>query len=87
MDLYPSELSGGMQKRAALARAVITKPEIIFFDEATNSLDYETEKDVMRTINALKNDKTLVIIAHRLSTLSECDIVFKIEKGKISKST
>ena len=76
-------ISGGQRQRIGIARATYDDPEIIFFDEATNSLDHETEKDVMRTINALKNNKTLVIIAHRLSTIEDADLIYVLDKGKI----
>ena len=60
-------------------------PELLFFDEATSALDHETETAIMESINQLHGKKTLVIIAHRLGTIAECDIVYRVENGKIIK--
>ena len=57
------------------------------FDEATSALDNETEKTIMESIEHLKGQKTLIIIAHRLTTIEKCDIVFRVENGKIIKKT
>ncbi|WP_249315728.1 ABC transporter ATP-binding protein [Bacillus sp. FJAT-49711] len=76
-------LSGGQRQRIGIARALYHNPEIIFMDEATSALDNETEKEIMNSIYSLKGEKTLIIIAHRLTTIENCDIVFKINKGKL----
>ncbi len=76
------KLSGGQKQRIGLARALYHNPSILVLDEATSALDNETEKEVMRTINKMK-DKTIVIIAHRLSTVENCDFIYKIQNGKI----
>lgn len=75
-------LSGGQKQRIAIARALYYNPDIIVLDEATSALDNETEKAVMESIDALQKKKTLIIVAHRLSTLKNCDRVFEIQKGK-----
>ena len=56
---------------------------LVVFDEATSSLDTETEKSIMSTVYKLKKNKTFIIVAHRLSTIAQCDKVYKIEKGRV----
>lgn len=73
-------LSGGQRQRIGIARALYNDPEIIILDEATSSLDNETEASFMKTIYSLKGDKTLLIVAHRLSTLNNCDKILTINK-------
>ncbi len=80
-------LSGGQRQRIGIARALYYNPEILVFDEATSALDNETEKTIMESIEHLKGQKTLIIIAHRLTTIEKCDIVFRVENGKIIKKT
>jgi ATP-binding cassette, subfamily B, bacterial PglK len=76
-------LSGGQRQRIGIARALYNNPEILFMDEATSALDNETEKEIMKAIDGLKGEKTLIIIAHRLTTIENCDIVFKLNKGRL----
>ena len=76
-------LSGGQRQRIGIARAMYHNPQLLIFDEATSSLDNLTEQIVMDAINNLGQHRTIIIIAHRLNTLKNCDIVFKIENGKI----
>lgn len=78
-------LSGGQRQRIGIARALYTDPELVIFDEATSALDNETEAAIMESINSLHGRKTLVIIAHRLTTIEECDFIFRVENGKIRK--
>ena len=78
-------LSGGQQQRIGIARALYRDPEILILDEATSSLDQSTEKKIMESIQHLKRKKTLIIITHRLSTVKDCDKIFFIEEGKITK--
>jgi len=78
-------LSGGQQQRIGIARALYRDPEILMLDEATSSLDQSTEKKIMESIQFLKRTKTLIIITHRLSTVKNCDKIFFIDKGKITK--
>ena len=76
------KLSGGQRQRIAIARALYSKPEILILDEATSALDTETEAAVVGSINMLAKKMTLIIIAHRLSTLKSCNKIFRIEDGK-----
>lgn len=78
-------LSGGQRQRIGIARALYTDPELLIFDEATSALDNETEAAIMESINSLHGKKTMVIIAHRLGTIEECDMVYRVEDGKISR--
>ena len=78
-------LSGGQQQRIGIARALYRDPEILILDEATSSLDQSTEKQIMQSIQFLKRKKTLIIVTHRLFTVKNCDKVFFIEEGKITK--
>lgn len=78
-------LSGGQRQRIGIARALYTDPEVLVFDEATSALDNETESAIMESIENLKGRKTLVIIAHRLTTIENCDVVYRVENGKIVK--
>ena len=76
-------LSGGQKQRIGIARALYNNPDILILDEATSALDLDTEREVMLTINSLINEKTIIIIAHRLDTLKSCDYVYTIDKGKL----
>ncbi len=76
-------LSGGQRQRIGIARALYRKASVLVFDEATSALDNETEKAVMSSVVAMNNHVTLIMIAHRLSTLSNCDRVLRLEKGTI----
>ena len=76
-------LSGGQRQRIGIARALYHNPKVIIFDEATSSLDNETEKAVMEAVNNLDKDTTIILIAHRLNTLKNCDIIFKLENGNL----
>jgi ABC-type multidrug transport system fused ATPase/permease subunit len=79
-------LSGGQKQRIGIARALYRQAEILVFDEATSALDNETEISVMNAINDLKNSKTLIVIAHRLSTVSNCHKIIRMSKGEIIES-
>ena len=78
-------LSGGQRQRIGIARALYTNPDVLVFDEATSALDNETEEAIMQSINALHGKKTMVIIAHRLTTIESCDVVYRVRDGKIVK--
>ena len=79
-------ISGGQRQRIGIARALYHDPEILFFDEATSSLDNETEAAVMESIKSLGGDKTMIIVAHRLTTIEHCDHVYKVEENGISET-
>ena len=79
-------LSGGQRQRVGIARVLYHEREILVLDEATAALDNETENLVTQAINALSGTKTLIVIAHRLSTVEHCDCVYVLERGKIVKS-
>ena len=77
-------LSGGQAQRIAIARALYANASVLVFDEATSALDYRTEEMLMESIEKLKGSKTIVIVAHRMRTLRGCDLVYRIEGGKIA---
>lgn len=79
-------LSGGQRQRIGIARALYHNPSMLVFDEATSALDIATESNVMEVITALKGSKTMILVAHRLSTVERCDRLFKFEKGQIVAS-
>lgn len=78
------KLSGGQRQRIGIARALYKKPDLIVFDEATSALDNDTEASVMNAIRELSHDLTVVMVAHRLSTLEDCDLIFEVKNGRIS---
>ena len=78
-----SKLSGGQRQRIAIARALYRDAKVIILDEATSSLDLETESDILSLIKKLKGKITFIIVAHRLNTLSICDRILKIKSGNI----
>ena len=79
-------LSGGQRQRIGIARALYHNPEILVFDEATSALDNETEQAVMDAINNFHGRKTMIIIAHRLNTIAKCDLIYKVEDGKLMET-
>lgn len=80
-------LSGGQRQRIGIARALYNDPKILVFDEATSSLDTETETALMDAIEQLHGKKTMIIIAHRLNTIRKCDLVYRVRDGHIEQST
>jgi ABC-type multidrug transport system fused ATPase/permease subunit len=76
-------LSGGQRQRIGIARALYHRPSVLVLDEATSSLDTETEHGVMQAVQALQGDKTVIIVAHRLSTVEYCDRLYRLDAGRI----
>jgi ATP-binding cassette, subfamily B, bacterial PglK len=76
-------LSGGQRQRIGIARALYHRPSVLVLDEATSSLDTETEHEVMKAVQALQGDKTVIIVAHRLSTVEYCDRLYRLDTGRI----
>lgn len=77
------KLSGGQRQRVAIARAIYTRPQILLLDEATSSLDRQNEQAILHTVFSLRGSMTMIIVAHRLSTLDRCDTIAWMEKGRI----
>jgi ABC-type multidrug transport system fused ATPase/permease subunit len=80
-------LSGGQRQRIGIARALYRNTKILIFDEATSALDSNTEIEVMNAINHLRGSKTVIMIAHRLSTLSNCDKIFILNKNGLEETS
>jgi subfamily B ATP-binding cassette protein MsbA len=77
------KLSGGQRQRIAIARAMLKNAPILLLDEATSSLDTESERHVQTALDALMRDRTTVVIAHRLSTVTGADLIYVIDKGRV----
>ncbi len=82
---FGDRISGGQRQRIAIARALYTNPKVLILDEFTNSLDLNTEEKIINEVNSLKGEKTIIMIAHRLSTLKHCDCIYKLDRDGISQ--
>ena len=78
-----ARLSGGQAQRVAIARALYNDPEVLLFDEATSALDAMSERAIQQTIYDVKRGRTLVVVAHRLNTVEQCDVIIWLDKGKV----
>jgi ABC-type multidrug transport system fused ATPase/permease subunit len=76
-------LSGGERQRIGIARALFTRPEVIIFDEATSSLDNQTEREINETISNLGGERTVIAVTHRLTAVTKCDRVYLVGSGRI----
>ena len=76
-------MSGGQRQRIGIARAIYLNPKVLILDEGTSALDNETEEKVMESINKLNKKITIILIAHRLNTVKNCDKIYKFEKGRL----
>lgn len=81
-----TRLSGGQRQRVGIARALYHDPKVLVMDEATSALDNLTEKEITKSIESLKGDRTIIMIAHRLSTVKNCDILYLMKEGEIIES-
>jgi len=79
-------LSGGQRQRIGIARALYHNPQVLILDEATSALDNLTEQAVMEAVNNLGHDITIILIAHRLSTVRQCDQIYLLERGEVKAS-
>lgn len=79
------QLSGGQRQRIGIARALYHDPSVLILDEATSALDTQTEIEIIKSINKIKIDKTIIMIAHRISTLDSCDVIYKVSGGNVKK--
>jgi ABC-type multidrug transport system fused ATPase/permease subunit len=76
-------LSGGQRQRIGIARALYHDPSVLVLDEATSSLDTDTERGIINAVRALQGEKTIIVVAHRLSTVEHCNYLFRLERGKV----
>ena len=85
-DRYPHQVSGGQCQRAAIARALAANPSILICDEATSALDVESELSIMANLDSIAANRTMILIAHRLSTVRHCDMILVMDRGQVVES-
>ena len=78
-----SRISGGEKQRIGIARALYRNPEILILDESTNSIDLKTKKTILKNINNLRGEKTIISISHEMDVLKDCDKIFEMKNGKL----
>ena len=78
-----ARLSGGQRQRIGIARSLYNNPEVLVFDESTSSLDSKTERNFIQVVRELQKEKTIIIVSHRLTSVKYCNIILKIDNGKI----
>jgi ATP-binding cassette, subfamily C, bacterial len=81
-----ARLSGGERQRLALARALLRRPDLLVLDEATSSLDAENERAIRAALSSLRGELTILLIAHRLSTVSDTDEIVVLDKGRVAEA-
>ena len=80
---YPHEFSGGQRQRIAIARTLLKDPDIILLDEASSSLDYKTETEIKKNLNNFNINKTVISVAHRLSSIEDYDLIYFLDEGRV----
>ena len=83
---FGERISGGERQRIGIARALYNNPKLLILDESTNSLDFETEEKILEDVVAINKEMTIIMIAHRPSTLSKCNRIFRLSESKLTEN-